>query len=122
MNHRFLTSTVALVVVILVAVPASGQKTWTPPRTADGKPDIEGIWTNATVTPLERPGEFAGEQFLTEKGAAEFEKKAVYDAKRDRRDGAADAHVLRAYNGLRRGQMKAPSGKRHTMIVRLADG
>jgi hypothetical protein len=37
-----------------IARPASS---WTPPRTPDGKPDLEGNWTNATLTPLERPGE-----------------------------------------------------------------
>ena len=84
MNHRFLASMSALGVVtvlvlltpILIAgqAPLSMAKTRTPPRTPDGKPDLHGIWTNATVTPLERPRDLAGKEFLTETEAAEFEK------------------------------------------------
>ncbi len=43
-----------------------GEKSWTPPRTPDGKPDLQGVWTNNTVTPLERPKELAGKEFYTE--------------------------------------------------------
>ena len=34
------------------------QSDWAMPRTPDGKPDLQGIWTNATQTPLQRPAEF----------------------------------------------------------------
>jgi len=44
-------------------------------RTPDGRPDLSGYWTNATVTPLERPKEFAGREFLTEAEATAYEKK-----------------------------------------------
>jgi len=47
------------------AAPAAAQsraespKKWTTPRTPDGRPDLQGIWTNATITPFERPRELA---------------------------------------------------------------
>jgi hypothetical protein len=39
------------------ATIAKPKSAWTPPRTPDGKPDLQGNWTNATLTPLERPGD-----------------------------------------------------------------
>jgi hypothetical protein len=46
---------------------------WTLARTPDGQPDLQGIWTNATITPLERPKALAGKAFLTEAEAAALE-------------------------------------------------
>src|SRR5207245_2544630 len=97
-------------------------KTRTTPHTPDGKPDLQGIWTNATVTPLERPRDLAGKEFLTETEAAEFEKLAVYDANGDRRDGAADADVGRAYNEFWRDRGKVVSTMRTALIVDPPDG
>jgi hypothetical protein len=48
-------------------------------RTAWGDPDLEGIWTGSTITPLERPAKFAGRKHLTDAEAAELEKQAVAD-------------------------------------------
>jgi hypothetical protein len=50
---------------------------WTGPRTPEGRPDLQGVWTNATLTPLERPARFAGRARLTEQEAAELEAQAV---------------------------------------------
>jgi hypothetical protein len=56
---------------------AADTKKWTAPRTPDGQPDIQGIWTNATITTFERPKELAGKEFFTEQEAAEYEKKVT---------------------------------------------
>jgi len=48
-------------------------------RTPDGQPDLQGVWTFATVTPLERPKEFEEKEFLTEQEAAAFEKVSFRD-------------------------------------------
>ncbi len=50
---------------------------WTVPRTPDGRPDLQGMWTNATLTPLERPRALADRAFLTEQEAAALEAQAA---------------------------------------------
>jgi hypothetical protein len=47
------------------------------PRTPDGRPDLQGFWTNGTITPLLRPPEFANKEFLTPQEAADFERTAL---------------------------------------------
>ena len=70
-------SLVVLVSAFSLAIVASaaGQSgKWTPPRTADGKPDLQGTFTFATITPLQRPNELAGKAVLTPEEAAKFEE------------------------------------------------
>ncbi|PYS38458.1 MAG: hypothetical protein DMG14_17585, partial [Acidobacteria bacterium] len=64
------------ITLLAAAVPLmAGQAP--PPRTPWGHPDLQGIWDNHSITPLERPAKFAGRQFLTPQEVAELEKKAV---------------------------------------------
>jgi len=72
MKRGFLASIGAL--ALLGSAAARAQ---TLPRTADGQPDLQGIWTNITITPMERPGSFAGKEFLTEQEAADLEKQFI---------------------------------------------
>ena len=60
--------TVALVLAAFATAHAQNAKTYTPPRTAWGEPDLQGLYTNKTITPLERPAQFAGEGELTDAG------------------------------------------------------
>lgn len=88
MRRRYRGSLAALAASIAIASLAStgiaGQTqssakttTWTPTRTPWGEPDLQGIWTIETLTPLERPQEFAGREFLTEQEAAALEARTV---------------------------------------------
>jgi len=52
-------------------------RTYTPPKTSWGDPDLQGIFSTATVTPFERPPEFAGKPFLSEKEVADLEARAA---------------------------------------------
>jgi hypothetical protein len=71
---------------------------YSPPRLPSGKPDLQGLWSNAVVTPLERPADLADKPFLTEEEAREYEAKRVAAINRDSRPQDAEADILLAYN------------------------
>ncbi|MBZ5633065.1 MAG: hypothetical protein LAO55_08045 [Acidobacteriia bacterium] len=88
----------ALATLIVASTVLAQTKNYTPPRTPDGQPDLQGVWTNITITPLERPANLAGKEFFTAAEARQYEKDTVERNNADRRDGGAQADLSRAYN------------------------
>jgi hypothetical protein len=82
MPRRSLTSLSVLTVAMVSATlavraqaPVASRRAWTPPRTAWGDPDLQSIWTYATMTPLERPRELADKATLSPEEAAAYERQ-----------------------------------------------
>ena len=119
----------AAAIAVTAPVPMSGQaapagaKRQTTPRTLESKRDLSGIWTNATLTPLERPRELAGKEFFTEAEAADYEKQVRERNDADRRDSNAEADLAVGYNAAwwDRGT-NIVSTRRTSLIVDPRDG
>jgi hypothetical protein len=120
MTHRLLTSIVFLLCV--TPVLAGQTRQWTPPRTADGQPDLQGFWTNSTYSPLERPKNVTKE-FYTKEEAAEMEKQAATEETEQTTPGTvADVHYDFTQFGLDRNQSPHASNLRTSLIVDPLDG
>src|SRR3954465_6043193 len=91
MRHHVTAFAGVVVVVLATAAPMRGQH-------AAAHPDLQGVWNFSTITPLERPAEFGGKEFLTDAEAAQYEARTVQRNNRDNREGSADADVASAYN------------------------
>ena len=104
--------------LVLAALPLAAQV-----RTPDGKPDLQGVWTSATLTPLERPADLGNKQFFTKDEAVQWTRQFLQANNRDRRDGPAQVDVGRAYNEFwfSRGDAVVPT-LRTSLIIDPPDG
>jgi hypothetical protein len=82
------------------AAAALAPKGWTPPRTPDGHPDLQGIYTNVSLTPMQRPQDLGEQEFFTPQEAAAWKKRMLVTRNKDRRDGGAVEDLTRAYNDV----------------------
>src|ERR1700680_4174118 len=131
MRHQFLPSmgclSIALAVAFLARVPLAAQsrspetkttataKTWTGPRTPDGQPDLQGVWSYASLTPLERSAELGEREFFTPKEAPALQA-GVED------DSAPAPGDPGTYNALWFDRGKVASNLRTSLIVDPPDG
>ena len=92
MSRLHLVPVATLVALLLLGAPASdqilgqtaapetgdgGADGWAPPQTPWGEPDLQGIWSSGYIlTPLERPDQFEGREFLTDEEKAGLEEAA----------------------------------------------
>jgi hypothetical protein len=117
-RHRLLLTAVLLLpsATLIAQAPT---KAYAPPKTAWGDPDLQGIFTNATITPLERPTEFDGKEFLTDKEVAEWEALAAKSyADEPQKEGETGT-----YNAFWDDHAtKAVSTRRSSLIIDPPDG
>ena len=141
MRHRFLaailvtaTGTATALSVPAIARQSQAQapaakrspapKPWTATRTPWGDPDLQGVWNDATSTPLQRPDTRAGKEVLTEEEAGKFEEELAFGLTRDRRDGGPEVDVNRAYNEhwMDARRLKITADRRTSLVVDPLDG
>jgi hypothetical protein len=100
MRAKFLVSVTALAAMTVVsaqtpaAKPAAPKKSNVIPRLADGHPDLQGVWTNATITPMTRPAQFKDKATVSDAEAKAYEKKDLEVLVSQ--DGQSDGPLIRA--------------------------
>jgi hypothetical protein len=125
MTYRFLSNLGAAVLCTALlpaqtpsaaAKPARPVKSAAIPRTPDGHPDLQGIWTNATVTPMDRPAQFSSLN-ITDAQAATFEKDQANDLQSE--DGQSDGKIIRAAGSSGTGGYNVLFVDRGTQMIRV---
>jgi len=105
-----------------VAAKAAASNKSAVPHTPWGDPDLQGVWNDATSTPLQR--DIGVKDVLTDEEAVDFQKSLANDLTRDRRDGGPEVDVNRAYNDhwMDSRRLKITADKRSSLIVDPPDG
>jgi hypothetical protein len=106
------------------AAKPAAEKAWKPTRTPWGDPDLQGVWNDATSTPLQRQTNRSAQEVLSDEEAKQFEEELAFGLSRDRRDGGPEADVNRAYNEhwMDSRRLKITADKRTSLIVDPPDG
>jgi hypothetical protein len=100
------------------AKPQANPGSYVPPRTSWGAPDLQGVWNNGTITPLERPSGAGEKEALSDEEVASADSEAASRA--DRRPSDPLADVALAYNAFWWDRGKSIG--RTSLIVDPSDG
>ena len=97
---------------------APSDKPWSVPRTPDGHPDLQGFWSSASITPLQRPKELGSKEFFTAEEAAEHDKKEFTERTSwDRLGSQQTVHYDMSQFGLDVIQAKVALSRRTSLII-----
>ena len=77
MKKSLLPLTVTLLALGAVTVLGSAVSAQSGQRTPDGRPDLQGTWSFATLTPMERPIEFGTKAVLTQEEARTYAEDSL---------------------------------------------
>ena len=131
MNRNLLCVVVGAVLVSPVPAAAQGAaptarpaaaKTWTTPRTPWGEPDLQGTFSNRTITPFERPATVNGREFFTPEEVAAMEKRAQAQSGDEGRTKGTRGDVERAYNDFWWDRGTKVTSMRTSLVVDPPDG
>lgn len=121
-NHGRTHPTLILAAALSAITVVSGVTEKAVSRTADGHPDLQGIWDNSTVTPLERPAPFAERAFFSEQEAADFERLPQYLERAVARVGIDEVTTTGEINGIWTETRRVGPDRRTSLIVDSANG
>jgi hypothetical protein len=96
--------------------------TWTPPRTPWGEPDLQGTYSNRTITPFERPASAEGREFFTAEEVAALEKRAQEQSGDEGRTKGTRGDVERAYNDFWWDRGTKVTTPRTSLVIDPPDG
>jgi hypothetical protein len=134
MSFRVALSALVAATLLTGMLYGQARKSTVIPRTTDGHPDLQGVWTNATLTPMERPAAFAGKPTVTDVEAKAYEQKDLETNDIDKPDApllaaagsGSGADAVGGYNNLfmdRGNELARVDGvKRTSLIIDPADG
>jgi hypothetical protein len=100
----------------------SAAKPYAPPRTPDGRPDLQGMWSNSTFTPLERPKDVSKPFYTREEAIERAKRAAAQEAEQTEPGTVADVHYDFTQFGLDRSQGAMALNLRTSLIVDPPDG
>jgi hypothetical protein len=137
MSQRCVAATVVVVgsLVLTLPAPATAQapdapaagvgaapETWTPPQTPWGEPDLQGTYSNRTITPFERPANVEGREFFTAEEVAALEAAAQGRSGDENRQRGTEGDVTRAYNDFWWDRGTTLTSPRTSLVIDPPDG
>ena len=99
----------AAIVIVPVIVAEQAPEGWTVPRTADGRPDLNGIWASNSATPFQRPEELGDRTTLTDEEVAAIREHATTTASAGGDAVFGDSPFLRGLASLKEPKENRPS-------------